>query len=98
MLKTVVLHSPQSGHGVYTTQIDFYLIKKGSFHLSGVRLHLSIDTQKTGLDSVTLKVCKKKKFTLLVFGVNMTPHWNDWEMWEEKKNEIYFLNASKNKK
>jgi len=31
------LLNPQSGHGVYTTPIDFYLIKKGSLHLSGIR-------------------------------------------------------------
>jgi len=29
--------SPQSGHGVYTTPIDFYLTKKkGSLHLNGI--------------------------------------------------------------
>jgi len=55
--------------------IDFYLTKKGSFHLSGIRfcdfsyiLYLYTQTKKnkkTGLDSVVLKVCKKKKmFTL----------------------------------
>jgi len=55
--------------------------KKGSLRLSGIRfcdfsyiIYLYTQTHtKTGLDSVALKVCKKM-FTLLVFGVNMTPH------------------------
>jgi len=34
-------------------------------------LSIYTHTQKTGLDSVVLKLCKKK-ITLLVFGVNMT--------------------------
>jgi len=54
---------------VYMTPIDFYLIKKkGSFHLSGIRLcdfsyiiHLYTHTKKkTGLDSVKVLYVKKK--------------------------------------
>jgi len=67
--------SPQSGHGanrllLNKQKVPFISVEYdfGTFHT------LSIYTHKTGLDSVALKVCKKNVFTLLVFGVNMTPH------------------------
>jgi len=39
--------------------------------------------KKTGLDSVVLKVAYVK---INVYGVNMTPNWNGWEMCKKKKN------------
>jgi len=90
--------STQSGHGIYTTPIDFYLIKKkGSLHLSGIRfcdfsyIFYQYTHTKTGLDSVVLK----NVYTSGLRGqYDPTLKW----MGNEKKNSIYFLHVSKEKK
>jgi len=57
------------------TPIDFYLIKKGSLHLSGIRFYdfsyiIYLYTQKL-LDLVVLKVCKKKNVSKKKSGINL---------------------------